>query len=141
MKKCRWFLSAAKAGLAQPENIWNFNLEDSFQQVILDKAYLIWNIESYSHISVVWLKLCFILCLTAILLFNAINNFTEYTSLIFWPDSETWDPSHLIMLGVTSDVDPFNLSADYPAVYLQIIKQDIQKFVLGLLISDTVAEL
>jgi len=125
------------------ENIINFTwfkyLNNCFKTVILNEIYLIQNFFIWLSVTIEWLNLNFHVCMFIISLFNILENFRDFLSLLF-NNNELWISILLKKLDINIIINLFKLQDNYSAAVLYYIIQAVKKFVYYNLILSAITE-
>jgi hypothetical protein len=126
----------AKALYRVPDPDWPFNIEDKFDIVFINKAHMVKNTDTASHISMVFLGIfVYYYLISACILQNRVSDINGPTAFIK-PKPSPLTNENLQKWGVTRKTNVYTLLNDHPAAILRISPYFITKWITGPTASD-----
>lgn len=123
-----WSSEMAKAAMHEQDPSWERNLSGLFSVITIDEAHSLKNADSAVNTTISWLKPGFIVLATATVLPNGIKDCEGFIKLI-QPKTDLWAPENLAKLGVSPDVNPYELSDGHPATILQLSLEGARQWI------------
>ena len=114
-------------------------MSNYFETIILNKVHLIQNLFAWSSVTIEWLNSDFHVCMFITSLFNVLENFKDFLSLLF-SNSKLWISVSLKKLDVNTTINSFELQDNHLAAVLCYIIQAVKKFVYHDSVSSAVTE-
>lgn len=123
-----WTREDAEAAFDVPDKVWERNLSGLFDLVMIDEAHVVKNAGSGINVSIQWLESPFTVMVTATVLPNDISDSEGYIHLIEG-GRNLWNPLSLQTLGVSDDVNPFELPDDHAAAALMLTLRAVKTYI------------